>query len=346
MDKIKKKKFHAVCCFIVTYGNRLHFLFKVLERLQLLDVKNIVIVNNGLTQHAKEQLKDAIGKFSWAKITIVSFASNVGSAKGFSRGIKEALKTKCRFIWMLDDDLLPNTNALEEMLSVWDEIDIQEKEYNLILFANREDKKLYTKALLLNNPNIVIGYKNQFRSLHVGHLFSSVYVKYTMKNIISQRTNVKFGEIASGYFGGMFFHRNLIDRLVYPNEDFVLYMDDVDFTYRNKITGGRNVLVLSSLIHDLEESWNASKKNSAIFQIALWENFTKLYYSIRNRVYFERVYTTNNTVIYFINMVIYSSLVIVYALLQGKIKNIKVYCEAVRDGIKKKLGVNSKYPLN
>nr|MBP8782445.1 hypothetical protein [Paludibacteraceae bacterium] len=82
------------------------------------------------------------------------------------------------------------------------------------------------------------------------------------------------------------------------------------------------------------------------FQIALWENFTKLYYSIRNRVYFERVYTTNNTVIYFINMVIYSSLVIVYALLQGKIKNIKVYCEAVRDGIKKKLGVNSKYPLN
>ncbi len=75
------------------------------------------------------------------------------------------------------------------------------------------------------------------------------------------------------------------------------------------------------------------------------KNYSALYYSIRNRVYFELEYNVDNYIMYLFNAVIYSTIIMCFALVFLKFKNIAVYCQAVIDGMKKRMGFNPDYPL-
>jgi GT2 family glycosyltransferase len=89
----------------------------------------------------------------------------------------------------------------------------------------------------------------------------------------------------------MFFKKELLKEIGYPREEFFLYGDDHDFSYRITKAGGAIILVLDSVIHDLEVSFHldktASKRhiNSRFFKT---ESRNAIYYSTRNSIVFEQ----------------------------------------------------------
>jgi len=120
-------------------------------------------------------------------------------------------------------------------------------------------------------------------------------------------------------------------------------MDDLDFTHRLVQRGGKIVLLLNSKIVDIEESWNLKK--FAFVSIAKENDCSRLYYAIRNKVYFEKSFLVDNFLIYFVNLVVYSSIVFTVSIINMKLKNIKTYCTAVKHGLNGKMGFNCDYGI-
>ncbi|MEM4965125.1 MAG: hypothetical protein QXT13_13345 [Pyrobaculum sp.] len=54
-------------------------------------------------------------------------------------------------------------------------------------------------------------------------------------------------------YGGMFFHKKLIDTIGYLDERFYVYDDDIEWTYRITHKGGAIYLVLSSIVLDIDD---------------------------------------------------------------------------------------------
>lgn len=70
-----------------------------------------------LNAEEKETL-ETIEKFSSGKDVKVSLEiyDNVGPAGGFYYGLKEFLKSDCDYVWLMDDDVVPEPNCLKELL--------------------------------------------------------------------------------------------------------------------------------------------------------------------------------------------------------------------------------------
>ena len=101
-------------CVVVTY-NRLDLLKENLEMLdkQTFPLNHIVIINNCSTDGTEEYLKQYANN---PKYTVIKTEENVGGAGGFSLGLKTSVQLGCDYTWMMDDDTIPQLNAVEELI--------------------------------------------------------------------------------------------------------------------------------------------------------------------------------------------------------------------------------------
>ena len=101
-----------IIAVVVTY-NRLNLLQRVVGALkgQSRKLDKIYIINNGSTDGTKEWLDVQTG-------LNVIHQENVGGSGGFYRGIQDASKEECDWIWCMDDDVFPRENCLETLLNV------------------------------------------------------------------------------------------------------------------------------------------------------------------------------------------------------------------------------------
>ena len=106
------KKIAAV---VVTY-NRKALLLENIESLlsqTVSDLLDIVIVDNASTDGTKE----ALGKYvSNEKIIYKNTGANLGGAGGFQYGIRYAAENGYEYVWVMDDDCMPTSTALENFL--------------------------------------------------------------------------------------------------------------------------------------------------------------------------------------------------------------------------------------
>ena len=116
MDKAKDMEKIMVTAVVVTY-NRKALLEKVIRSLlaQTVEIGRIIIVNNGSTDGTGEWLAAEYGNDP--RFDVVT-QENVGGSGGFYRGIQEASKEECDWIWCMDDDVFPRENCLETLLNV------------------------------------------------------------------------------------------------------------------------------------------------------------------------------------------------------------------------------------
>ncbi len=100
-----------VAAVVVTY-NRKELLKENIEALlaQKPKIPAIVIIDNHSTDGTKEYIKQFIES---GEIKYCDTGSNLGGAGGFSYGIKYAAKQGYDYIWVMDDDCIPNEDTLE-----------------------------------------------------------------------------------------------------------------------------------------------------------------------------------------------------------------------------------------
>lgn len=106
-----------VCSVVVTY-NRKDLLLECIEALvnQTYELDKIIIIDNNSNDGTYEEL-DNKGYIKNAKIIYRKLDENVGGAGGFYEGMKIARTLDFDWVWIMDDDTVPQADSLEELLN-------------------------------------------------------------------------------------------------------------------------------------------------------------------------------------------------------------------------------------
>lgn len=327
------KTTNHVCLVTVTYGNRGELLELVVKNAIQCGVSKVIIVDNG-SEISSQNVIININKLYHGYIKVLRFKENKGTAVGFKAGIKEALNDPlCEYIWLLDDDNKPDKLCLKNLTA----------SFNYIIEQHGLPINLFALISLRQNRHYYVYDKNELKSINFP-LFSSflrfhIFNHLRDKNIFSDRnkitTNKSIIEIPYCSYGGLFFHRKLIDKIGLPNENYFIYVDDTEYTHRIIRNGGKLFLVKDSKIEDISKSWRfTTVGDSAFSKLLAAPSDQTIYYSVRNQVCFEYNYWTKTRLIYFMNKFIFLVILKIFSVVLDRDQRYLLIRSAIRDGEK------------
>jgi len=103
------------CLVIVTYGNRCELIEEVICRLKTMGIGELIVVDNGLADATRAFLETEQRSLG-CKMSVVRNQKNLGSAPGFSAGLRYFVdNSRLPYVWLLDDDNRPYPDALERL---------------------------------------------------------------------------------------------------------------------------------------------------------------------------------------------------------------------------------------
>lgn len=254
-----------VCAATVTYGDRAQLCIQVLDRLLDEGVHTIVVVLNGTTPESAAQIVTYAGQYP-GRFKLVDATANTGSAGGFAQAIEAAVGTECEWIWILDDDNLPERGALAPLVSLGATLPVTD-----VLFSLREGDKYQAAAAkgsdLYPRPGSFLYFD----------IFDSGRRKIKHQGIGNP-------VIPYGPYGGMFCRSELLDGFGYPNVEMFLYEDDTEYTMRLAAAGSRLLLCPLSRITDIDGKWSEGGATRGPARFLLSPDLLRLEYAVRNRV--------------------------------------------------------------
>jgi GT2 family glycosyltransferase len=332
-----------ICVVTVTYGNRGHLLEKMLHALDTstVNVDRVVIVDNG----SISSFESFFSRDSY-KIEIVKLGRNTGSAAGFKSGLQRAAVTDCELIWLLDDDNVPESRALEMILEQRGILGNNEMH---VFAAQRIDREKYVRAA---TTDFILEVKNNaFLGFTLSDLLRRAWKKFAVNSQLESTsinaTRVK--KISYGIYGGLLFHNSWLSKAIYPDDDFYLYMDDTEYTTRLVQNGAQIYLVPESRIRDIDISWSQKSRKNLPPILDMDVDIQKLYYTIRNSCYLSKDRFVDNWGIFYINVVSFLLLIFIKGILAGNsffsmTERFKLVVHAISDGIRGRLGYRESIP--
>lgn len=283
----------GTCAVVVTYGNRLAFVDQVLRAAFQTGVGHVVLVDNGTVPAVAENLKTIAAAWGAERVTTVRLERNGGSAEGFAAGIAAAAqRMQTRHIWTLDDDTVPDPEALKALARTWR---LMGEKPSCCLASFREDKRTYVKLVENNKPNAI--QPNSFFGF-------SVQAPFQKKRVALWREGgLECRDMEMGAYGGLWFHKEWVQRIGLPDARFFLYFDDYDYTLRITRHGGALWMCRNSVLSDLEQSWTQTPSC-----LHPWlqgqQGMLRPYFALRNRVFIEQN-SINCKSIYNLNMILF-----------------------------------------
>jgi GT2 family glycosyltransferase len=330
-----------VCGVIVTYGDRFHLLSQVIDSLLKERINKIVIIDNGSSVNTQQGLKKYM-----ANVILHRFEENNGTAIAFKAGIIKAFETSCEFIWLMDDDTVPVAGSLDHLKDFWKNFPRNEKEKTIALCSYRKDRANFVKAFGSNNPDDILPAKNNFAGFHLKNLFAKISERINPGKKRSAEPAPDAARISAATYGGLFFHKDLSEKIGLPDESYYLYADDFDFTFRITKGGGEIWIVTNSIIHDLESSFYLPAKKNILYHSAFDSpKDSSSYYALRNTVYFSKKFLVNNKFVYRLNKFLFLVFIMVLGILRAKSKRLKLIHSAIKDGENGRLGFNPEYKI-
>lgn len=244
-----------IAAVIVTF-NRLKYLKKCISSLrnQTHKLDAIFVINNGSTDGTDEWLK------SQSDLIVIS-QENVGGSGGFYRGLNEAYKAGYGYIWAMDDDVNPTDSCLEELLK----------------YKSKDVGILCPKRIM--DGKIII---SEMKSFNLKNPFKKLGKRLTF-NDIKDKNSV---DIEGMVFEGPLISKDVISNIGLPNKELFILWDDTDYSYRT-VKAGLKVKYIPSAILNKE---NLTSGNQPKQQYRSW----KVFYNLRNTVYFINEHAENN----------------------------------------------------
>jgi dTDP-4-dehydrorhamnose reductase len=176
-----------IATVVVTF-NRLALLEKTLAALakQTVAGQTLFVVDNATT----DGTTDFLSQYQ-PKVSHIQLATNVGAAGGYHIGVKTAYESGADFIWAMDDDVVPDPDALERLLKAHDLLvasGVDAGFLNSRVFAPSGD--------LLNVPDVdtrpsANGYSDWGRFAHLGII--KIRCATFVSILIPKSTIVEFG---------------------------------------------------------------------------------------------------------------------------------------------------------
>jgi GT2 family glycosyltransferase len=294
----------TVCAVVVTY-NRKELLLKCLtalasqthplEAIYIIDnassdgtsailkengylKQNNVLTESSFESECEKYLPVSRGRESRTKIFYFRNRINTGGAGGFYEGVKRGHEKGYDWLWLMDDDVYPEKNALE------------------CLYKRLGESDVLVPLAVSEGTSKVIDWSGV--SCDLSSPFNKFY-KIAVHQVYAYPENIpETLEISDFSFEGPLVSSNIINKAGYPRKDFFIYCDDTEYALRIKKNGGKILLVKGAiLLKDLSDPH---------LPMARW----KEYYYKRNMMWIYKTYGENIFVKY-LKPVLYSAAVII-----------------------------------
>lgn len=235
-----------ITAVVVTY-NRKELLLKVLTSLKTIKKQgfNILIVDNASSDGTYDFIKDYLDD----NVIYQNTGSNLGGAGGFSYGIDLAIKNGANYVWVMDDDCIPNEGALNAFINFKNTI-------------NNDFGYLSSKVLWTDGTPCVM----------------NVQRKSLSKKIKNFNKNQK---IILASFVSLFINAKAIIELGLPYKDFFIWGDDWEYTYRISKVYPCYFVSNSIVSHEC-------KSNMGVSIISDHNRVDRYFYAYRNEAFFYK----------------------------------------------------------
>lgn len=330
----------SVTVVTVTYGGRRDLLMRMITGAGAQGVERIVVVDNGATWPVRSELSAEHGDF----VDVVELGCNTGSAGGFSAGIRRAVELGTEYIWLLDDDNVPEPGCLDALMSAYERLRRKVSVDRLAVLAFRPE----------HQPDIAAGVpvrrayprRNSFRGFHVLDIPYKIWRRTPWGRPRLKGPLPELIDVPLAPYSGLLFHRDVVQAIGLPREDFVLYADDHEYSARITSRGGRIVLATRAALVDLESSWNVRRRVSSSFGVLLHQGSDfRVYYGMRNGTYLDAHCLQHDRLMFALNRWVYLAMLGVMALISRRVDRYHLVLEAVRNGLSGRLGVHPRFSL-
>lgn len=325
----------------VTYGDRAHLLDQMLRASMAEGVGHVIVVDNG----AADDLATRLPREHGDRVSVVTLPSNQGSAPGFAAGLAEARRRGACWVLMLDDDNRLRPGALRRLLLRHEHEAARVPLDQLAVVAYRTRHLDQARAI----PSIGMygGSATSCLGFHVGDLPMKVFRRTPWGRRWERSRAVRPAvRIATAPYSGMLFHVSVLQRHGLPRADYVLYMDDIEFSSRLTRAGGALVLVSDAPVDDVEESWHSEQDHGSAFGGLLHgAGDFRVYYHVRNCRHFESVERQGAGWLRRLNERVFMAILHHQAVRSGRIERFELIRQAMADGAAARLGVSTRFPL-
>jgi len=215
----------------------------------------IILVDNGSTDGTAEMLA-----VEFPKVQRVYFRDPCGSAGGFNRGIELAYHLGYDWIWLMDNDAVPASDALE-----------------LLVRASESVEGWVFNSLVVtpDGENINWGY-----NLYEGDRIQDGYRRIRTVAELAHLGKPMFNGMAQFYTGALI-HRSVIHAVGLPTPGFFTRGDEVDYVLRIQEAGYKTYTVLDSRVIHPPETLQRRKVLGRDFKAPVMPPW-KQYYAVRN----------------------------------------------------------------
>ena len=267
----------------------------------------IFIIDNCSTDGTYEYLKSE-GWLDQELFRYIKTDSNIGGAGGFGVGVEAAFEAGSDWIVLMDDDGKAKNEQTFQIL-----FDAADKFYK----EGRGNRKLFVNSLVQ---------QGELLSFKIGNI-------YTVADAVKASQNGILEGVAHP-FNGTLISRELVSEIGYPNKDFFIKGDEVDFKQRALDVGAYVVTVVESrYIHPMPKTQERKVLGISVpfFVEAPW----KEYYAARNFTYLYKKKGLYKAIEF---ELIFVKILAVFSMQCRKIETIKMVLKVVCDGWKEKLG--------
>ncbi len=238
-----------VSAVIVTH-NRPQLLRELLAALrrQTRQPTRVIVVDNASARETQDILAQA-------SVEVLRSDINLGGAAGFARGLGYALESGAQWIWLMDDDAIPEPTALEQL-------------------------QVHLPGLP-PNAGVVCSCVMEFGAVATAHRrrFNAVFGYERAVKSGAYTADVLAIDTAS--FVGFMVSADAVRAVGLPDSDFFLSYDDTEYSLRlNKAGFGLWLVPTSVIVH----------KRSKSGRLGVTQFGPRHYFNVRNRIIVKRKY--------------------------------------------------------
>lgn len=283
-----------IATVVVTY-NRKELLQQNLNALlqqTVRDSMDIIVIDNASSDGTYEEIKNYV---DCNEVIYINTGKNLGGAGGFQYGIQFAAGKGYEFLWLMDDDSIPDKYALSELINAAIELDNN--------FGFLSSVVYWTDGQLCN---MNIQKKNLIRKISLN--------------------DENFTKIVMATFVSLFIKVETVQKVGLPIKEFFIWSDDFEYTRRISKKYDCYLVTESKVVHAMLHNRKVNIVNDTMDRISRY----KLLY--RNEMY---IYRREGLVgiAYFILRVAYHLFKIMISKSDNKKEKMSVILTSVKEGI-------------
>jgi len=320
---------HGIHAAVLAFGDRTATLTQVLDALERSAVDRIAVVANCVSAASLSELSARQSR-SPGRYFVRVFTDNLGSAGGYAEACRLCLdQPDCRWIWLLDDDNLPEADALPTLIAALERIVAASEPQALACFRPSLPE--------LNIPDIRLWRMPPRKGSCAG---------FNMLNLLDQlRPPSPLPDVGDevpvfwSVYGGMLVPREIVEDCGLPRNDFFLYCDDLEWTSRISAKGFQIKLLRQAVVRDLQPPWNASGEYSSNLARRIRElPSIRVYYELRNRNWLSLNRFAGPRWLYVLNRISYIALIFILCLRFRRMDRFRLMKRALDDAEAGRLG--------